>query len=244
AAGIGWIKKSADQGYVLAQRKLGEIYYAQDPALKRDLPRAAEYFAKAAAQGDLQSQYFTARFYHLGMGVEKDPAKAAEWYARVDQNEDLLDEDNELIAEYVMGAQSQLGMLYRDGIGVAKDPAAAARWFRRAAMLGSPGSQFRLGAAYETGAGVAADPVEAYRWYGLAASNLASPFGAEFFDDAGAKEASEAMARLDKTLPAATLALAKAAAEDELRLQFQLGSAYSWGMRPTQGGGYWRVGPP
>jgi TPR repeat protein len=94
--------------------------------------------------------------YYNGRGVEKDFAKAAEYYRKAaDQGHAL--------------AQYNLGYAYSKGEGVAEDKAEGARWYRKAAEQGFALAQCNLGVAYRNGEGVAKDLAEAIRWIRKAA---------------------------------------------------------------------------
>jgi serine/threonine-protein kinase len=90
-----------------------------------------------------------------GTGVDKDPAKAAEWYRKAaDQGHAL--------------AMSRLGTLYQFGLGVPRDPAEAFRLFTRAAEKREPKAILELAHAYRDGSGTEKDNVAAYQWYTIA----------------------------------------------------------------------------
>ena len=62
-------------------------------------------------------------YWGMGMGVEKDSAKAVEWYRKA--AEQGLD-----------SAQYHLGRCYEGGHGVTKDLTKAAEWYQKAADKG------------------------------------------------------------------------------------------------------------
>jgi len=141
-----------------------------------------------AAQGNPHAQYNLGLAYAQGNGVEKDYAKAAEYYTKAA-------EQGNVNAEY------NLGTLCINGEGIAKDPDVAARWFtkateqgdmnaahsladilydrknydealqwyRKAADAGIADAQFGLGLMYDLGQGVPSDHAKALIWYGKAA---------------------------------------------------------------------------
>ena len=95
--------------------------------------------------------------YSEGMGAQKDPPKAVEWYLKA-------------AAQGNANAAFNLGVAYSNGVGAKQDIQEAARWFRRAAGAGVVNAQFNLGLLYERGEGVPASLVEAYAWYVAAAA--------------------------------------------------------------------------
>ncbi len=54
-------RKSAEQGYAPAQYNLGMMYLEGGFGIRKSANTAAEWFEKAAMQGDLEAQYMTAR---------------------------------------------------------------------------------------------------------------------------------------------------------------------------------------
>ncbi|MCQ2085429.1 MAG: sel1 repeat family protein [archaeon] len=73
-----WYKKAADQGHkvsvqILEERKTQAI-------LEDESPFAT--FEKSARSGNAQSMYILGRYYEDGIGIEKNPAKAKEWYQK------------------------------------------------------------------------------------------------------------------------------------------------------------------
>ena len=74
--------------------------------------------------------------YADGVGVAKDDAQAARWFAKAaDQGHGA--------------AHYALGELYRLGRGVGQDNAEALRRYQQAAALGNPNAQHILGLFYE-----------------------------------------------------------------------------------------------
>jgi TPR repeat protein len=99
----------------------------------------------------------------------------------------------------------RLGQMYRKGRGVKKDAATAAGWYRKAAELGVRQAQMKLGDLYHRGKGVAKDLVQAHMWVSLATAKKRS------------KAVADWLARLEKDMPAADLAKAKAMAADKAK---------------------------
>ena len=82
----------------------------------------------AEASNHAYAQYFLARMYATGQGVEKDPKTAAEWYRKAAE-------------QGVADAQYRLGALYESGDGVPGDMEYAYGWYSVAAHLGNAKGQ-------------------------------------------------------------------------------------------------------
>ena len=50
--------------------------------MKKDQKKAAEWYLKAAEQGDSDAQYNLGAMYYDGKGVKKDRKKAAQWLSK------------------------------------------------------------------------------------------------------------------------------------------------------------------
>lgn len=72
---LKYFKLAAEQGHLLAQRKVGSIFDAQG-----QYKQAFEYFKLAADQGDDISQNNLGYYYQEGLGIEKDFFKAFHFY--------------------------------------------------------------------------------------------------------------------------------------------------------------------
>jgi hypothetical protein len=90
-----------------------------------DKSRMMQLYEQAAGNGESRAMYELGRQYHNGFdGLEKDPAKAAEWFLKAAEKGHA-------------GAMSYLAGMYETGEGVAKDPDLAAKWRQRAATVQS-----------------------------------------------------------------------------------------------------------
>ena len=98
--------------------------------------------------------------YRNGEGVERDYAKAVEWYEKSAEGGDTV-------------AMICLGDLYENGgYGVEQDYEKAEEWYRKGAEryrktaeAGSDSAMASLGECYIDGKGVTADSEEALRWF-------------------------------------------------------------------------------
>ncbi len=122
-----------------------------------DYALAFKMFTQSATAGDPKSQTRLGTMYEQGLGLAKNPKRAADWYEKAaDAGEPE--------------AQTHLARLYRNGKGIPRDEKRAVYWYARAAEQGLGIAQFFLGLMYETGRGVAKDYVQAFKWLDLAAT--------------------------------------------------------------------------
>lgn len=101
----------------------------------------------APAQCALGKYYFSS-----GNGLEKDAAKAVEWFWKA-ANQDDAD------------AKYWLGLCYHEGIGVLQNDVDAVRWFLLAAKQEHPEAQYQLAKCYASGRGVQLSKKAAVLWY-------------------------------------------------------------------------------
>jgi hypothetical protein len=111
----------ANGGDAAAQVQVGESYAAE-----RDLVQAAEWYRKAAEQGNLAAELHLAVLYRDGgKGFPRDPVQAAAWYRKAAARGDA-------------GAQGTLGMLSAVGQGVPRSDVEAYFWLDLAASVPGP----------------------------------------------------------------------------------------------------------
>lgn len=111
-----------------------------------DLDKAANWYEKAANQGNAEAQYRLAKLMEPGMFSDLIPRKrqpdqaiAAEWMAKAAK-------------QNYTDALLRLGDYYEQGAGVRQDRWVAFQNFMRAAELGNAGAQFAVGLKYYKGA--------------------------------------------------------------------------------------------
>ena len=151
-----WYQKAAEQGYIEAQRWLGNMYYSGELG-EHDYSSALKYYTMAAEQGDASSQEMLGRMYRDGTGVVQNYIQAMEWYQKAAAQGEVI-------------AQRAIGHLYREGEGVSKDYQEAVAWFKKAAAQGDKDSQMMLGIVWSDGGfGIEQDYNEAFTWYQKAA---------------------------------------------------------------------------
>lgn len=105
-----------------SQIKLGNLYSAGF-WVPRDNELAAQWYRKAALQGDPDGQLQMGICYATGVGVPMNEVEAARWYRLSAENGNS-------------DAQYRLGMCYELGDGVAKNVVEAYKWLNIGAASG------------------------------------------------------------------------------------------------------------
>jgi TPR repeat protein len=149
-----WFLKSAEDGYIPAQRALGLLYSHSDPA------KAAMWLQKAAQKGDAEAQFDLGNAYEQGSLGTINYRQALNWLQKSAK-------------QGHPEAQAMLAQMYEDGEGVKQNYVLAAKWYRRAAEhvpnLGGAGQgRNNLGLLYLNGFGVPKNYVQAYFWFSVA----------------------------------------------------------------------------
>jgi hypothetical protein len=80
AQAIHWYRLAAEKGFSRAQANLAAIYLQGDEGTSVDYDEAHKWFAAAAVQNLAVAQYNLGLMYELGLGVEKNEARALGWY--------------------------------------------------------------------------------------------------------------------------------------------------------------------
>ena len=168
-------EEAAEGGSALAQYWLGFHYEVGTGGVPVDLPRAAEYYRKAAVQGFVFAEEALARLFITGKGVPRDVPRAIAILVP------LVD------AEGGMGstAARYLASLYYFGRDVPVNPERAYALFTRAARDGDKISLFMLGQCHELGRGVPKNREKAVDFYRQAA-------------EAGVKQAADRLEALNE----------------------------------------------
>ena len=143
-----WYKKSADQGYSLAQACLGDCY-CKGKGVEQDYKEAIAWYKKAADQGSNKARVCLGDCYREGKGVEQDNKEAITWYKKA--------------ADQGYGsAQARLGDCYYNGIGINQNYEQAVCWYKKAAEAWHIKAQVMLAECYYQGIGVEQNYQEAY----------------------------------------------------------------------------------
>ena len=173
AAARSWMLKSAEQGYVLAQVGMGEMYLSN---VRRDGPisdygDADRWLRLAATQGDADAQFWLGTAYERGWFGAIDDREAFKWIRKA-------------AAQGLPDAQFSLGQMYGDGEGVAENNSLAANWYRKAAdhfayigdqpLAGVWEAEVQLAYLYRDGR-LPKDDVQAYMWFAIVGSSVVPP---------------------------------------------------------------------
>jgi hypothetical protein len=186
----------------------------QQALVDAEAKAAYESSLTKAIAGDPQAQFLVAEHLRQGVGVARNPKKAAEWYEKAAarshvealyalgtlyENGEGVRRDAGRAADWYRlatsisrhgGAEFALAQFYYYGRGVPADAGEALSWYRKAADDGHPAAQHVLGTIYEGGWNVEPDPVEAYKWFTLAIPNRDQAIAIDRgFDPVAAREA-------------------------------------------------------
>lgn len=161
-------KPKAKDGDVFSQAMLG-LMYKEGQGVKKDYKQAVKWSVMAAEKEiGIGSAYRLGVMYEKGgYGVEREYAKAVEYFLKVADQRHLAEQTPAKI--YVM---RRLGIYYSEGVGVQQDHKQALKWFTYAAQQGDAKSQARLGALYMQGLGISRNPAAAYKWVEMSAGGL------------------------------------------------------------------------
>ena len=138
-----WYRKSAEQGFHVAQWRLGECYNSGN-GVEKNYDQAVFWYTKAADQGLSIAQWYLAECYYNGEGVTKDYTKVVYWCQKAAVQNFWL-------------AQWRLGKCYFYGDGVSKDYTKAVYWLEKASGENSNiafVALYDLGYCYKNGYGV------------------------------------------------------------------------------------------
>jgi hypothetical protein len=181
------ISAAAEQGDPEAQVAIGHLYERAEC-----ISTAAEWYAKAAKQGNVDAQVRLAWFYFDGKGVSRDRAHAFDLFrcaagqrdfraqfqlawmyengVGTDRNPQVARELNSKVEETADADRlCELASMYSRGSGVERSEQKAAKLYRKAAELGDRFAQYLLGSFYERGEGIAKNYRMAALWYRKAA---------------------------------------------------------------------------
>jgi len=201
---VPMIKRQAERGSDGAQVLLGGMYLRGDGGVPRDASLAAEWFEKAALQGNAYAQMKLGDLYETGEGVEKNAAIAADWREKAANRGNVK-------------AQELLGKMYLDGNGVPKDPGKAEYWLNRAALEGGDAeAQYLLARMHLEGKAAAPNPALASQLLARASTQG---------NDAAARTlhlVQELGYSLDETLHQRPPHLQKLAQDGDVEAQYQL----------------------
>jgi len=148
---VATTRQAAENGSASAQVLLAIAYLNGDGGLAKDGKLAAQWFERAALQGNGYAEGRLAELYADGIGVARNPKIAADWRERAARRGNVE-------------AQFKLGQMYLDGIGIAQDRQRAREWLQKAAEEGNREAAFLLARMYGEGLGGPVDQALADHW--------------------------------------------------------------------------------
>lgn len=133
---------------------IGMAYLHGHSGAPQNFTKAKQWFAKAAAHGDVAAYTELGERYRWGQGARKNAKEAVKWFRKAAEAGDPV-------------GQYKLGVMIHNGEGAEQDHAKAAKWYRSACEKGELAEPCaNLGSMYSMGAGVVKrDKAEALRWY-------------------------------------------------------------------------------
>jgi uncharacterized protein len=129
--------------------------------------RALKYFRRASEDGSMVADWYLGHMYRLGRGVPRDDASAYSYYARVAEQYDASEEnDNRL--RIAVDSMIRLADYQRSGVesaGIPRNPKTAARtYLNMATQFGHPAAQYGLGVMNLRGEGMKQNPQQGLKW--------------------------------------------------------------------------------
>jgi TPR repeat protein len=110
---------------LLTSPAFADLEKARDLMEANKFVEAREALWPAARSGNAEAEELIGVMYALGLGVDKDPVRAFEWYLRASMKGHP-------------GAQSGIGWYYEVGIGTQIDLTRAYMWYALSAIGGDP----------------------------------------------------------------------------------------------------------
>lgn len=123
-----WYRHAAEQGFVLAQFKLGSLY-DDGHGVPQDYEEATKWYRLAAEQGLSGAQHYLGTMYDDGKGIPNNPQEALKWFR-------LAAEQGHPSAQWMLALKCKFG------VGVSLDYVQAHMWANLAAansMMNSEG---------------------------------------------------------------------------------------------------------
>ncbi len=155
AAAVKEYTAMANAGNISAQLVLGALYN-KGGLIPRDDKVAAQWFQKAADQGNPEAQYQLGTLYESSQ-LPQNYALATAWYNKAAQKGSAK-------------AQVRLGHIYSRGLGITQNYNDAVLWYGKAALLGNAEAQHSLGLMYSLGKGLPKNDLLAIGWLTKAAA--------------------------------------------------------------------------
>lgn len=141
----------AQDGHILSQYWLAQVYYLGFGGVERDAAAAARWYGRASQSGLVAAMHKLGTMYMEGEGVGRDPTRAAAWFRQAAERG-----HRESIV--------LIGRFYEQGYVYEQDDGQARVWFRRAAQHGSLEAMRRLARNLITSERIPRDYRRAYTW--------------------------------------------------------------------------------
>jgi TPR repeat protein len=152
-------KSLASRGHMKAQFHLG-LLYEMGLGVKRDYDEAANWYRKAAVQGDMNAMKKLAEMQRKGLTTSSEqPPIPPQWGGNT----------------YTPESQHEIGIMYFKGIGVQQNFSFASYWFRKSANQGYYKAQHDLAIMLNEGRGIPQNNGEAYKLFHSAAKQGYGP---------------------------------------------------------------------
>ena len=139
-----------------------------DSSDDNDRKEALDLFMQAHLSGNYMGSRNLGYCYAVGVGIDVNKEKAAEWY-RISGNDGNAK------------AQCNLGVLYEYGHGVPRDFHSAAEWYRMSAENGCSRGMTNYARMLRDGIGVEKDPQSAVEWFERSGSPRAKRLLAQMY---------------------------------------------------------------
>lgn len=194
AGAMQWLTRSAEAGLLQAQLDLGGIYLTGGKDIPAEPVKAYDWFARAAAQGSTEAEFYLGHILYNGLGRAADRAAAvAHWRKAAEGGigeaqyrlahlllQDVATKDEGLAllekaaasSALKLAAQAACDMGYicaKGQHGVAVDMHKAAEWYARSARGGNSRAQLVYGLMLLSGDPVPANPQQGMSMIRLAA---------------------------------------------------------------------------
>ncbi len=183
------LEKCAAAGFPPAFGALGDCFFYGRGTLP-DPGKAAQWYAKAAKNGDFSSMYKLGCMLEGGMGLAADPELSQQMFlqaayggiAEAQFRVAALAYDDKIkggrkaaaqwyssCAEKIPVAKFNLATMYNNGDGVPADKEKAFKLYSEVATTGDADALFQVGKMYIDGDGVAQEPAKGFEFIGKAA---------------------------------------------------------------------------
>lgn len=138
---VKWLEQAGLQGNSESQYILGDMYY-RGGTVQQDYKKARYWIEKAVLNGNSKAYFIYAYLCAGGYGGKRDYATALEYYEKLPN---------------VREALNNIGVLYASGYGVEADQEKANEYYIKAAEMGDRMSMKNLAVRYLSGTGVDVD---------------------------------------------------------------------------------------